>query len=181
MRDPAPGTAAAVDITEIILTQHNEQRRTFAYLDQIDPSDTAALAAVWSRLQVLLEVHAEAEERFFYPELLRLGHGAEGDEGPDDEVEDAIKDHNEIRDAVRAASEHEVGSEEWWQAVRAAREANDDHMGEEERDDLPDFRRNVDLQERHDIAVAFLRFEGEHASGIRAVDKDPEEYVEQNS
>jgi hypothetical protein len=82
---------------------------------------------------------------------------------------------------VRAASGHEVGSEQWWQAVRAAREANDDHMGEEERDDLPDFRRSVDLQERHDIAVAFLRFEGEHSSGIRAVDEDPEQYVRENS
>jgi hypothetical protein len=177
-----------VDITEIILSQHHDQRRAFAQLDEIDPSDTAALAAVWNRLQVLLEVHAEAEERFFYPVLLKVGKGAaelpgatSDDDDTDDEVEDAIKDHNEIRDAVRAAEQHEVGSEEWWAAVREAREANDDHMGEEERDDLPDFRRNADLQTRHDIAVRFLQFEGENATGIRAVDKDPEEYVAQNS
>jgi hypothetical protein len=173
-----------VDITEIILSQHHDQRRAFAQLDEIDPADTAALAAVWNRLQVLLEVHAEAEERFFYPVLLERGKGPAGgsgdDEGPDDEVEDAIKDHNEIRDAVRAAEGHEVGSQDWWTAVREAREANDDHMGEEERDDLPDFRRTVDLQTRHDIAVRFLQFEGEHSSGIRAVDKDPERYVSEN-
>jgi Hemerythrin HHE cation binding domain len=173
-----------VDITEIILSQHHDQRRAFAQLDEIDREDTAALAAVWNRLQVLLEVHAEAEERFFYPVRLKVGKGPGGDagddEGPDDEVEDAIKDHNEIRDAVRAASAHEVGSAEWWQAVREAREANDDHMGEEERDDLPDFRRTADLQTRHDIAVRFLQFEGEHASGIRAVDNDPERYVAEN-
>jgi hypothetical protein len=162
-----------VDITEIILSQHHDQRRAFAQLDEIDPSDTAALAAVWNRLQVLLEVHAEAEERFFYPVLLEVGKGAEADDGPDDEVEDAIKDHNEIRDAVRATGDHEVGSESWWEAVRAARKANDDHMGEEERDDLPDFRRTADLQTRHDIAVRFLQFEGEHATGITPVDKDP--------
>jgi hypothetical protein len=173
-----------VDITEIILSQHHDQRRAFAQLDEIDPADTAALAAVWNRLQVLLEVHAEAEERFFYPVLLKHGKGPGGasgdDEGPDDEVEDAIKDHNEIRDAVRAAEGHEVGSADWWEAVRSAREANDDHMGEEERDDLPDFRRTVDLQTRHDIAVRFLQFEGEHSSGIRAVDKDPGQYVAEN-
>ena len=177
-----------MDITEIILSQHHDQRRAFAQLDEIDPTDTAALAAVWNRLQVLLEVHAEAEERFIYPVLLELGKGpaelpgASGDDdGPDEEVEDAIKDHNEIRDAVRATAEHEVGSEGWWAAVREAREANDDHMGEEERDDLPDFRRTADLQTRHDIAVRFLQFEGENASGIRAVDKDPEQYVAENS
>jgi hypothetical protein len=177
-----------VDITEIILSQHHDQRRAFAQLDEIDRSDTAALAAVWNRLAVLLEVHAEAEERFFYPVLLKVGKGAvelpgatSEDDDSDEEVEDAIKDHNEIRDAVRAAGEHEVGSDEWWHAVREARESNDDHMGEEERDDLPDFRRNADLQTRHDIAVRFLQFEGEHASGITAVDKDPEEYVAGNS
>src|SRR5919206_3228740 len=134
------GRAAVVDITEIILSQHHDQRRAFAQLDDIDPSDTAALTAVWKRLRVLLEVHAEAEERFFYPVLLKVGKGAvelpgatSDDDDTDEEVEDAVKDHNEIRDAVRAADEHEVGSEDWWKAVRSAREANDDHMGEEER------------------------------------------------
>src|SRR5919199_493091 len=95
VRGDGAGTAAAVDITEIILSQHHDQRRAFAQLDEIDPADTAALSAVWNRLQVLLEVHAEAEERFFYPVLLRVGHGpgtgvpgdaGAEDEGPDDEV-----------------------------------------------------------------------------------------------
>jgi len=169
-----------MDITEVILEQHHEQRRMFAVLDEMPRGDTAALGAVWARLEVLLEVHAEAEEKFFYPRLLKLGKGnPDGD--VDDEVEDAIKDHNEIRDAVKATHEHEVGTDEWWTAVWDARKANDDHMGEEEREDLLDFRHHADLQTRHDIAVRFLQFEGENASGIRAVDKDPEQYVAEHS
>ncbi|MGY1642886.1 hemerythrin domain-containing protein [Geodermatophilus sp. SYSU D00703] len=168
-----------MDITEVILEQHHEQRRAFALLDEMPRGDTAALGAVWGRLEVLLEVHAEAEERFFYPRLLRLGRGnPEG--GVDDEVEDAIKDHNEIRDAVRKAREHEVGTDGWWTAVWDARKANDDHMGEEEREDLLDFRRSADLQTRHDIAVQFLTFEAQHHAGIPIRDKDPERYVADN-
>jgi hypothetical protein len=168
-----------MDITEVILEQHHEQRRAFALLDEMPRADTAALGAVWGRLEVLLEVHAEAEERFFYPRLLRLGKGnPEGD--VDDEVEDAIKDHNEIRDAVRKAREHEVGTDGWWTAVWDARKANDDHMGEEEREDLLDFRRHADLQTRHEIAVQFLTFEAEHYVGIPIRDKDPERYVADN-
>jgi hypothetical protein len=168
-----------MDITEVILEQHHEQRRAFALLDEMPRDDTAALGAVWGRLEVLLEVHAEAEERFFYPRLLRLGKGnPEGD--VDDEVEDAIKDHNEIRDAVRKARQHEVGTDGWWTAVWDARKANDDHMGEEEREDLLDFRRHADLQTRHDIAVQFLTFEAEHYAGIPIRDKDPERYVADN-
>src|SRR4051812_265123 len=168
-----------MDITEVILEQHHEQRRAFALLDEMPRDDTDALRAVWVRLEVFLEVHAEAEEEFFYPQLVRLGKGnPEGD--VDDEVEDAIKDHNEIRDAIKTARARSPGSEEWWTAVWEARKANDDHMAEEEREDLLDFRHHVDLQTRHDIAVQFLVFEARHYAGVPLRDKDPEEYVEEN-
>lgn len=167
-----------MDITAEILYQHDQQRRLFALLDEIEPGDAGKLAAIWRRLAILLEVHAEAEERYFYPELLQLGQGAPNDgDSPREETKDAIKDHNEIRDAIAAADRHAPGSDEWWQSVRAAEEANSDHMAEEERDDLPDFRRSADLPTRHRIAIDFLVFEAEHANGITAQDKDPERYV----
>ncbi|RBY80909.1 cation-binding protein [Geodermatophilus sp. TF02-6] len=169
-----------MDITEVILEQHHEQRRMFALLDEMPRNDTEALGAVWDRLAVLLEVHAEAEERFFYPRVLQLGKGnPEGD--VDDEVEDAIKDHNDIRDGVRKTRDHEVGSDGWWTAVWEARKANDDHMAEEEREDLLDFRHHADLQTRHDIAVQFLTFESKHYAGIPIRDKDPQQYISENS
>jgi hypothetical protein len=168
-----------MDITEVILQQHGEQRRMFAVLDELPRDDPEPLRAVWGRLEVLLEVHAEAEELFFYPRLLRLGKGnPDGD--VDDEVEDAVKDHNEIRDAVRKTRDHQVGADEWWTAVWEARKANDDHMAEEEREDLLDFRHHADLQTRHDIAVRFLTFESRHYAGIPIRDKDPERYVADN-
>jgi len=75
-----------------------------------------------------------------------------------------------------------VGSEEWWEAVIDCRVANSDHMAEEERQDLADFRRHTDLQTRHDIAVQFLRYESLRAAyGVTPHDKDPEEYVDQHS
>jgi hypothetical protein len=170
-----------VDITELILQQHHEQRRTFALLDEL-ADDPAGLAAVWERLTILLEVHAEAEEKFFYPRLLKVGTGGGDADSVEEETEDAIKDHNEIRDAIREAGKHDVGSDAWWKAVRDADEANSEHMAEEERQDLVDFRRNADLLTRHDIAVQFIVYENQHASrGITPKDNDPEEYVEENS
>ena len=65
-----------MDITQLILDDHAEQRRLFALIDQIDDADTASLAAVWGRLSAFLDVHAEAEERLFYPQLLKVGQGA---------------------------------------------------------------------------------------------------------
>jgi hypothetical protein len=55
-------------------------------------------------------------------------------------------------------------------------------MAEEERQDLPDFRRTTDLQTRHDIAVEFLLLEAQRASsGVTPRDQDPEAYVERNA
>ena len=167
-----------MDITELILFQHYEQNRAFALLDDIARDDSKRLAVVWSRLVVALEVHAAAEEKFFYPRLLEVGKGA-GGETLTGEVKDAIKDHNEIREGIRTAAKHEVGSDAWWDAVEETRKANGDHVGEEEREDLPDFRRNAGLQLRHDVALEFIAYESEHAQGITPKDKDPEKYVKQ--
>ena len=166
-----------MDITEVILFQHHQQRRLFAVLDELDKDDVDSLSAIWKQLAILLEVHAAAEEKFFYPRVLELGHGAGGADSAAEETEDAIGDHNDIRDAVARAEDCSVGSDDWWKAVLDARLANSDHMAEEEREDLADFRRNSDLSERHDIAVKFLVFEAQHAGGIDATDRDPEVYV----
>ena len=169
-----------MDITQLILDDHHEQRRLFAILEQIDRADTQALGAIWARLSAFLEVHAEAEERHFYPALLQVGTGAGGKPSADDETEDAIKDHNEIRDAVAAVARHALGSDAWRKAVAGANKANSEHMGEEEREGLADFRSNADLALRHELALAFATFEARHFAGVTPVDKDPKDYVEAN-
>jgi hypothetical protein len=165
-----------MDITQLILDDHHEQRRLFAILEEVDRTDTATLSAVWERLAAFLEAHAAAEEEVFYPELLRVGKGAGGVD-PVAETEDAIADHNEIRDAVTEVARHEVGSDGWYDAVAKANEANGDHMAEEEREGLTDFRRHTGLQLRHDLAVAFAAFEATHFAGVPPVNKDPEDYI----
>jgi hypothetical protein len=166
-----------VDITQLILDDHHEQRRLFAILEQIDRSDTDSLSAVWSRLAAFLELHAAAEEEIFYPALLRVGIAARRGGTAEDETLDAIGDHNDIRDAVVSAEGYPVGSDGWYAAVSAANLANSDHMGEEEREGLTEFRRLASLQLRHDLAVAFVAFEAKHFAGVPPVDKDPQAYV----
>lgn len=169
-----------MDITQLILDDHHEQRRLFALLEQIDPSDADSLSAIWQRLAAFLDLHAEAEEQLFYPALLHLGRGIDEEHDPEEETDDAIRDHNDIRDAVAEAARHDVGSDEWFAAVAAANKANGDHMAEEEREGLTDFRRHTSLQTRHDLAVAFATFEARHVLGVEPRDKDPQEYIAAN-
>jgi hypothetical protein len=171
-----------MDICDFILDDHHEQRRMFALLDEIPRDDTTSLGAVWDRLAILLEVHAQAEEELFYPRLLDLGEGEGDKDSAAAETVDAVGDHNDIRAGVRAASTHDVGTQDWWDGVYGARKANDDHMGEEEREALADFRRHAPAQLRHEIAVAFAVYEAAHADGkgISLADRDPEGYVDRN-
>ena len=172
-----------MDITQLILDDHAEQRRLFSIIEEIDSGDTAALTAVWGRLSALLDAHAEAEERFFYPELLKVGEAANDAEGSDagPETVDAIADHNKIRNAVRAVGEHPVGGPDWVEAVGKANVVNSKHMGEEERQGLTDFRRHASLEVRHTLGVRFAAFAATHLTGVKPVNKDPASYVEANA
>ena len=169
-----------MDVCEIILEQHNEQRRLFAWLREIDRGDTNSLLAVWKRLQSFLEAHAEGEERFFYPRLLKVGLGASDATSASEETRDAIKDHNDIRDSAKAADQYRVGSDQWFEAVCKADLANSKHMAEEERQGLADFRRSASLEERHRLGVEFLAYVSKHLTGVKPVDKDPERYVKEH-
>ena len=166
-----------MDITQLILDDHHEQRRLFAMIDEIDAADIRNLDAIWNRLATFLEVHAETEEKIFYPELLRIGRRKGEKEDVEDETLDAIKDHNEIRDAVAAVAHEKTGSDGWFKAIAAANKANGDHMAEEEREGLTEFRRLASLQVRHDLAVKFAAREFAHVTGVTPVDRDPEKWV----
>jgi Hemerythrin HHE cation binding domain len=167
------------DIIDLILDEHGDFRRRFVELwDLRHSGNTGALAAAWQPLANLLEVHASAEEEIFYPVLLKRG----SDEAPE-ETNDAVGDHNELRDAIRAASGFETGSDAWWHAVFECRKANDEHLAEEERDVVPDFREHSDEALRSRLGAKWAAFHAEHRSarGISGEDIDPGEYIVENS
>lgn len=165
------------DIIDLIYEDHDWFRRHFFYLD--DARTKEELAAVWEPLATRLDTHAQAEEEIFYPFLLKEGEAGD----PEEETDDAIKDHNSIRDAVRESRKHEVGSDAWFEAVGTARTENGEHLDEEEREALPDFIKSSSPAERHDLAMQWLEFYAAHPAGhgVDDRDKDPEAYIEENS
>src|SRR5271165_2001901 len=169
------------DITALILDDHNWFREQFARLDELQaragssPGHRVALERVWRPLADKLDVHAYIEEKIFYPQLLKRGT-----DDPEGETLDAIGDHNDIRDGVRDANTARVGTEEWWAAVGRTRSANDDHMGEEERQGLSDFRRHAPVGLREALGRQYSEFMDQHPTtkGLSITDRDPKRYVE---
>jgi hypothetical protein len=165
------------DICDLILDDHEIFRRRFAELDDERRSEPAVVSALWDTLAEHLERHASAEEDVFYPAVLeRVSEG-------EHEAHHAIRDHNKIRDAVRKVADASPGSDEWWSAVDAANEENSDHMAEEERGPLSEFRQAGIHELRKDLGTRFIAFNLEHAGG-RALDTDdvdPDEYVQEHA
>ena len=167
------------DITTLILDEHEAFRRDFVALWDLRPHGASnALTLAWQDLADRLEVHASAEEAILYPELLKRG----GDQAPEETL-DAVGDHNDIRDAIKEASEASAASDEWWDAVLECRRANDEHLAEEERDVIPDFREHSDSDLRNRLGEQWLAFKAQHpgAKGISGDDVDPDAYVQENS
>jgi hypothetical protein len=162
------------DITSLIMDDHEWFRRQFAALD--DATDKADLDAIWAPLATRLDTHAEAEETIFYPRLLKKA------DQDGEETEDAIKDHNKIRDAVADAATFETGSHDWYEAVGRARTENSEHLAEEEDEGLPDFRKHATLELREQLGAEWLRFYAAHQAGegISGDDVDPDTYLEEN-
>ncbi len=77
--------------------------------------------------------------------------------------------------SVRAVHDHAVGSGPWWQAVRTAREVNEDHLSEEEADVLSPYRDRVDPARRQELGSQWVAFHREHeaARGLSGADADP--------
>lgn len=165
------------DIVDLIYEDHQWLRRHFFLLDHAsEPED---LTAIWEPLATRLDTHAAAEEQVFYPALLQ--HGDSGD--PREETDDAIGDHNSIRDAVAESRKHRVGTKVWYEAVGTARTENGKHLDEEEREAMPDFIKSSTPERRHDLAMAWLRFYHEHSGGrnVDTSDKDPDAYIASNT
>ncbi|MGI8679076.1 MAG: hemerythrin domain-containing protein [Jatrophihabitans sp.] len=165
------------DIIELIYEDHQWLRSHFFLLDHA--TQVADLTAIWEPLATRLDTHAAAEENVFYPALLK--HGDAGD--PRDETDDAIGDHNSIRDAVAESRKHRVGINVWYEAVGTARTENGKHLDEEEREAMPDFIKSSTPQQRHELTMAWLRFYHQRAGGknVDTADKDPDDYIAEHS
>ena len=170
----------STDITDLILAHHEWFREQFARLDDAEAADAVATrtrcARCGTRCATKLDLHAIAEEEIFYPQLLRRGA-----EDPEEATLDAIGDHNDIRDGVHAAEAPRSARPSGGRPSREAREANDEHMAEEEREGIADFRANAPIGPARGARPPvrpLLRAAPRRPTASNVSDKDPQRYVD---
>lgn len=161
------------DIVDVIAEDHATFRTDFAALARLrGTADSTALDAAWARLARRLETHARAEEDLLYPALLQSAKDA------GDESEEALRDHNAIRDLVAASGSAPTGTEEWWDTVEACRVCNEEHLAEEETYILPDARESVDSVKMLALGEKWDQYMHQHSDPGPPRPVDPEGFVD---
>jgi len=135
------------DIIELVLQDHHAVAALFDKLQAATGAD--GKAALFAQVRDALERHASAEEKVLYPRVRK--------EVPDgrEESKDAIEEHDQIRESLKEVAEHEAGTALFGLAVDQLVATTKHHVGVEEAELLPDFRKNSDIEEREELGRRF--------------------------
>jgi len=96
------------------------------------------LGSVWERVAEFIEFHIDAEEEICYLAVFRTAQGGL------EQMDDAIADHDDIREALLEARLHAVTSQVWWQAVTAVLRTCRGQLARYERGPLAEFGLQAD-------------------------------------
>jgi hypothetical protein len=145
------------DIIELILFDHERILRLQTALSDVaryyrDAGSAWALASIWDRLAALIEIHTEAEEEICY--LAMFGTSRAGQA----HMQEAIADHDDIREAFGEARLLPVGSAAWWRAVKAALSTWVEQIDREEQGVLADFARRAGRAQRDKLGRQWSAF-----------------------
>ena len=163
---PTDPDACISEIGELVFADHARILRLFGALDGLarrgEPAVTRlALDQIWTRLASLLEVHTRAEEEVCFPLVAGSAAPALGF------VEEAIADHDDLREAAEQARLLEVGSSRWWQMITAARAVCTEHFASEERGPLAQVCGSVPAETSKLLVRQWSAFAAAHANGTR--------------
>jgi hemerythrin superfamily protein len=144
------------DIVELVLEDHHTVAALFDKLQAATSADDQI--ALYAQVKDALERHASAEEKVLYPRVRK--------EVPDgkEESKDAIEEHDQIRESLKEVEEHDAGTELFTLAVAQLVATTKHHVGVEESELLPDFRKNSDATERDELGRKFSEAKGKAAS-----------------
>jgi hemerythrin superfamily protein len=127
------------DATALLMLDHAEVNAMF--LQQGQEEDKNLKAALANRICLALTVHAQIEERIFYPEA---GRALEDD----NLIAEAIDEHNEMKEQIAEIVEGVAAGKSVTRPVKQLMQIVQHHVADEETDMFPDMRQTeVDLYE----------------------------------
>jgi hemerythrin superfamily protein len=144
-----------MNLYEMLHQDHEKARALFAQLEAIGEEDDARREQIYIGLYRELDLHSQAEEKFFYSQL-------KGEDETRDIVLEALDDHKEIRKLMDELEAMDKSSPDWSSRLATLQEKVEHHVQDEERELFPRARRALTDEEAAGIADDIEAFKEEH-------------------
>lgn len=120
----------------ILKMDHRKVKDLFEAYSKLGAGDHAEKERMFREINEELTIHAEVEERLFYPAV----RGVDTDEARD-LVSEAVEEHHIVKSMLEEMSEMEIGSAHFEARMKVLRENVLHHAEEEEKEMFPQARR----------------------------------------
>lgn len=141
----------------LMLHQDHEKARTlFEQLEASGEDEGDRRERLFSTLYHELDLHAEAEERFFYPHL-------KANEETRELAFESLDDHKGMKRLLSALASMDAGTPEWTAKCRELRAECEAHILKEEQDMFPLAQRVIEDEEAAGIAEDIESFKESQA------------------
>ena len=133
-----------MDLFRLIRQDHQKAKRLFERLAET-AGGTQSRPRLFAELKHELELHAEVEEKYFYPAL--RSH----DEAKD-LIEEALEEHGDMKEALVALDRGDKESDSWTDRLDELQEDVEHHVEEEEAEIFPLAQKLLDSTQLNTIA-----------------------------
>src|SRR5204862_4894984 len=117
---------------QLLKRDHQIVKELFSEYDKLGDDDLAEKDRIWSQINEELTIHAEIEERLFYPAVREV----KTDEA-DDLISEAIEEHRIVKTLLEEMSDAEVGDDVFDAKMKVLKENVLHHAEEEEKEIFP--------------------------------------------
>lgn len=133
-----------MDLFQLIRHDHQKAKRLFERLAET-AGGTQSRPRLFAELKHELELHAEVEEKYFYPAL-------QGHDEAKDLIREALEEHSDVKEALAALDQGDNESDSWADRLDELREDVEHHVEEEETEIFPLAQKLLDPAQLSTIA-----------------------------
>ena len=147
-----------MDVYKLLKDDHKKVKSLFNELEDTTERALKTREHLFVNLKMELTLHAEAEEKFFYPRV-------EGPEATHDLALEAYEEHKVVKTLLAELDADAKNTEEWAAKLKVLKENVEHHVEEEETELFPKARKILTDAEAEEIAEDIESFK-EEASAL---------------
>jgi hemerythrin superfamily protein len=145
-----------MNLYEMLHRDHEKVKSLFDQLEAAGEEDGNRLEQLFAMLYRELDIHSQAEEKFFYSQL-------RSEEGTRELTMESLDEHKLVKRLLQEMDAMDKGSPEWTAKCRTLRENVEQHVEMEETELFPQAQKVLEDEEAAGIAEDIESFKEEHA------------------